>query len=238
MSVATPTTIVKAWATLGDHATIPILSTGLDPGEASYDLGFPAATRMPKTSGGVPPFGVDMNGILFDLSGNIAWLQGGNHYRWSTEHVANNTGYAIGAVLQSSADPWIYWYNRSANNANNPDVSSAGWSKLAPNTTQVGVANITLAAGTTNDQAIPAGTSVVVFDISAGNATLTGIVAEFDGQELICLHSHASNTLNLARLTGSASANQFQVISGGITLLQDLPATIKWYATLNKWVQK
>ncbi len=239
MSIVAPTVIVKGFAIGGDKSTIPNSPVGLDPGEASYTLGFPPATRTPVNMGGVPPFGVDANGILYDATSNIAWLQGGGQYQWNASFVAENTGYAIGAVLQSSGDPWIYWYNRSANNANNPDVSSAGWSKLAPNTTQVGAATIVAAAGTTNNLVIPAGVSVLDFDLTAGNATITGIVAEFDGQELILITGHVSNQLTLtAEDAGSSAANRFRIISSGLLLLQNLPVTIKWYAALNRWVQK
>ncbi len=239
MSVTAPTVIVKGFAADGDKATIPVSATGLDPGEASYELGFPPATRTPVNAGGVPPFGVDMNGALYDVSSNIAWLQGGGAYKWDSTFVFENTGYIVGAVLQSSGDPWVYWYNRTADNANNPDVSSAGWSKLSPNTTQVGVATIIAAAGTTNNLAIPAGVSILDFDLTAGDATITGIVAEFDGQELILITAHATNTVTLpAEDAGSSAANRFRVIPSGLLLIQNLPVTIKWYATLQRWVQK
>lgn len=238
MSIAAPTVIVKGFAVGGDKSTIPN-APGVTPGAASYTLGFPPATRTAVNLGGVPPFGVDANGVLFDATSNIAWMQGGNPYQWNATFIAENTGYTLGAVLQSSGDPWIYWYNRSANNANNPDVSSAGWSKLAPNTTQVGVAVMVASAGTTNNLVIPAGVSVLDFDLTAGSATITGIVAEFDGQELILITAHASNTVTLpADDAGSSAANRFRVISSGLLLLQNLPVTIKWYATLNRWVQK
>lgn len=238
MSIAAPTVIVKGFAAGGDKSVIPNADSGV-PGQASYTLGFPPATRTPVNMGGVPPFGVDANGILYDVSSNVAWQQGGGRYQWNATFVAENTGYGIGAVLQSSVDPWIYWYNRSANNANNPDVSSAGWSKLAPNTTQTGVQVIVLAAGTTNNLAIAAGVSAIDFDLTAGNATITGIVAEFDGQELILITSHATNQLTLtAEDALSSAANRFRIISGGLLLVQNLPVTIKWYATLNRWVQK
>lgn len=238
MSIAAPTVIVKGFATSGDKNVIPNAPSAT-PGLASYSLGYPPSTRIPKTSGGVPPRGLDENGVHYDSTSNIAWLTGGNGYAWSAAHVAENTGYAIGAVLRSTVDPWVRYYNRTANNANNPDSVLAGWTRFSLLTPQNESTTIVLAAGTTNNLAIPAGIGALDLNPTSGDATVTGIIPEFDGQELWVTNVHASNLVTLTALdAGSSAANQFRTVSSGITLIQYLPVLIKRFATINKWLVK
>lgn len=234
MSAPAPTVIVKAWATLGDHATIPVAPT-VTPGQASYNLGFPPATRTPKTSGGVPPFGVDMNGILFETTSNIVWLQAGMGYSWNSTFSTTNSGYAIGAVLRSAIDPWLYFYNRSAGNVNNPDVSTAGWTVYSPLANQHGTQTIVLASGTTNNQVIAAGTSLINLDTTAGAATLTGLVPEFDGQIIVVRVTGVNNLTLTAEDVLSSAANRWRVPTD-LTLVNKQTQAFKNYASIPGWV--
>lgn len=126
----TPTLIVESFGASagGGSITSPIpkASTGV-PGRASYDTGFPPITMIPVTAGGVNPFGQDFNGILKDLSSNIAALTGGQQYQFSAAFAAANGGYASGAVLQNASNPLAYWINMVSGNSNNPDTGGTGW---------------------------------------------------------------------------------------------------------------
>ena len=54
---------------------IPVTSQiSITPGAASLTDGFPPLTFIPEGSGGIPPFGQDMNGILKEIT---AWIQWG-----------------------------------------------------------------------------------------------------------------------------------------------------------------
>ena len=69
MSISTPTKITVPFANTGSKNTIPVPSQiSVTPGAASYTDGFPPLTMTPKASGGVPPFGQDMNGILYAIT--------------------------------------------------------------------------------------------------------------------------------------------------------------------------
>lgn len=68
-------------------------------GRAAYDVGFPSANMIPIASGGTPPFGQDMNGVLYDITGNLLYLQRGNAYRFS-QIVADSGGYPKGALIR------------------------------------------------------------------------------------------------------------------------------------------
>ena len=69
MSLSAPVQLTLGFAENGTKNTIPNASQiAITPGAASYNDGFPPLTRTPVAAGGVPPFGEDMNGILYAMS--------------------------------------------------------------------------------------------------------------------------------------------------------------------------
>lgn len=100
-------------------------------GQATMVDGFPAETMTPIASGGVPPSGQDVNGILYQLSQHQVWLNSGGMYAYSASHATNIGGYPIGVVLQS-ADGQSAWLNTVDGNTADPDGgSAAGWKAFA-----------------------------------------------------------------------------------------------------------
>ena len=100
-------------------------------GQATMVDGFPAETMTPIASGGVPPSGQDVNGILYQLSQHQVWLNSGGMYAYSASHATNIGGYPIGVVLQS-ADGQSAWLNTVDGNMTDPDGgSAAGWKAFA-----------------------------------------------------------------------------------------------------------
>ena len=71
MSITIPTKIPLPFgfaAAVGEINTIPTASQiGIVNGRASLHDGFPPNTFLPITTGGVPPFGGDFNGILNEI---------------------------------------------------------------------------------------------------------------------------------------------------------------------------
>src|ERR1017187_1610707 len=126
MSLPAPTRITIPFATSGTRNVIPVNPVLSPPNQASYTAGFPSDTMLAPGAGGLPPLGPDFNAVLFDATGNIAWLQYGQGYPWSSATATANGGYQIGAQL-SRADGTGYWLNTAANNATNPDTGGAGW---------------------------------------------------------------------------------------------------------------
>jgi hypothetical protein len=103
---------------------------GLTPGAASLTDGFPPLTFTPETAGGVPPSGLDMNGILNLLSAWVRWqAAGGPNYYDATFAVAIG-GYPKGALLSNASTPGSIWVCTLDNNATNPDTGGAGWIPL------------------------------------------------------------------------------------------------------------
>lgn len=108
------------------RATIPV--TTATPGYASLTYGFPAITRTPKAAGGIPPRGVDMNGILNAISAIARWSAAGGGYKYDSTF-ANDTnvaGYPKGAEVLNSAGLGR-WLNLADGNTADPDAGGANW---------------------------------------------------------------------------------------------------------------
>jgi hypothetical protein len=121
-----PTLLKLAFAALGGKNTIPVASQL--PGNingASYTDGFPPATRTALVAGGKPPAGLDVNGVLFDISSNIRWMNAGGPFPFSSAFAtdANVGGYPQGAEI-ASADLDGTWLSQNDNNTDNPDTGA------------------------------------------------------------------------------------------------------------------
>lgn len=126
---AAPTQIQLAFAN-GDSAKtnpVPVASQiGVQAGRASFTDGFPPLCAQPVTSGGVPPFKSDMDGILFMLSGVDLWASAGAGFPYSSGYSTAIGGYPKGArVLMASGAG--YWLSIADNNITDPDTGGAGW---------------------------------------------------------------------------------------------------------------
>lgn len=127
LASSAPAKIPLPFANSGTKNTIPTPSQiTITPGAASLTDGFPPLTRTPIAAGGVPPFGADMNGILFEISANTQWENAGGFYPYDAAFSTAIGGYPRGAVL-ARADLSGFWLSQVDNNATNPDTGGAGW---------------------------------------------------------------------------------------------------------------
>lgn len=124
-----PAKLTLPFANSGAKNTIPAPSqVGITPGAASLTDGFPPLTRTLIAAGGVPPSGLDMNGILFELSAIARWAASGGGFTYDGTFAAdvNVGGYPKGArVLRT--DALGYWLNTTDNNTTDPEAGGAGW---------------------------------------------------------------------------------------------------------------
>lgn len=222
-------------ASAGFKNVIP-LTTGTN-GAASFDQGFPQVTALAVSAGGVPPNIADFNGILNMTSAYCAMLQSGQLCQYSSAVATAIGGYSVGAVLAKASGVGL-WTNLIVNNMSDPDTGGSGWIDGVP--AGAGYLSYTAASGTTNNVAPSGFDAEVAFldvDISAGNATFTGLAGGTDGQAVtITPINSSSNTLALTSLDGgSSAANRFR-LSGSITLTQYVPQSFKYSSTLNLWI--
>ena len=129
-----PGKLTLPFANGGGKNTIPVASQiGITPGAASLTDGFPPLTRTPLAAGGVPPSGLDMNGILYELSAILRWTNAGGGYVYDSTFTndANVGGYPKGARILRS-DGTGYWFNTTDGNTVDPEANAiaaiaAGW---------------------------------------------------------------------------------------------------------------
>lgn len=125
-----PGKISLPFAASGQKQTIPVASqVGVEDGRASYTDGFPPLTRTPLAAGGVPPFGTDMNGIMYAVTAIQQWQSAGGLFRFDAVFAASIGGYPAGALLSKSSGSGC-WQSTIENNTNDPDAGGAGWKSI------------------------------------------------------------------------------------------------------------
>lgn len=146
MPISTPDQITVPFATSGLKNAIPAASNPVT-GNAGYDAGFPATNMTPKEAGGIPPFGQDFNGILFDITTAIQYLEAGMQFPYSSSFATAVGGYPLGAIV-TRTDGAGFWRNTVANNTTNPETFGAGWQPEGAGISAVAMsnANVTLTA--------------------------------------------------------------------------------------------
>lgn len=149
MSLTVPSKISIPFAESGSRN---VINANLEAGDASnkatYTYGFPQITMTPKASGGLPPFGRDMNGILYSVTAMLQYMQAGGQYTYDASFAAAIGGYNQGALVQQ-ADLSGLWVSTVDNNTSNPETSGSGWMPLDSGSYSFNVttANITLTNG-------------------------------------------------------------------------------------------
>jgi hypothetical protein len=113
--------------------TNPIPETTGTPGEASFDQGFPPTTMTAPAAGGVPPFGQDMNGILFMSTSVIQFLNSGQTFVYDSTFATAIGGYVAGTIL-SRADHTGFWLALKTTTASpetgTPGIAGNGWTAI------------------------------------------------------------------------------------------------------------
>lgn len=135
ISTSIPAKMPTLWASGeggGFIRTVPIPSQiGITNGAASWTDGFPPLNFSPVASGGIPPFGQDVNGVLNAMSSWLQWIQAGGIIPYDSSFQALIGGYPLGAVVQSASFPGAYWQSTVENNTGSPDAGAAGWEPIA-----------------------------------------------------------------------------------------------------------
>ena len=102
-----------------------------DEEDATLSEGWPKITMLPESSGGIAPKGLDMNGVLYQLSVDTVHRQKGKQIQYDSTYATNIGGYSKGAILQST-DLTKSYISTVDNNLTDPDSSaSSGWNVYA-----------------------------------------------------------------------------------------------------------
>lgn len=146
----------------GEKNLIPVTrKDGQDARLATFSEGYPKITMTPKSAGGEPPDGMDMNGALYQISLDTVHRQSGKQMQYDATYSTNIGGYSKGSVLQST-DLSTFWISTVDGNTSDPDSANAsGWNRFA---------YTPVATSTTTG-------TVKIADTLASNATDTALTA-------------------------------------------------------------
>jgi len=189
----------------GPYISTPIPLTTPTPGRASLDVGFPAVNFLPRGSGGIPPFGVDFNGLMFQVTSWNQWHAAGGPIFYNTAFATAIGGYPNGACLLSANYPGLVWQSTADNNLTDPDdfATAANWIcvrrwKLSAatnlyvradgNDNNSGLANSVGGAWLTPQRAadfiqkyVDVGAQILTVNIGAGTFGVLGVSGPFPG---------------------------------------------------------
>lgn len=127
MSISEPDKITTPWASTGSKNPIPANANNTT-GSAGFDKGFPDITMTPEEAGGLPPAGQDFNGILYQITDIIRYIQAGGGPTFSADMAAAIGGYLNGSIVAGN-NPLIAYKNMISGNSSNPNLGGAGWYK-------------------------------------------------------------------------------------------------------------
>ncbi|EKT56416.1 gp53-like domain-containing protein [Providencia sneebia] len=114
-----PKLIVVPFAADGQKDEIPVTREPSMPTQkATWDLGFPPATMLPESAGGLPPRGRDFNGIFNQISEMLVHFAKGGRIKFSESYAEEIGGYQKGAILQSNDETKDYQSLIDANKVN------------------------------------------------------------------------------------------------------------------------
>lgn len=176
------------------RATIPVTTS--EPGWASLTQGFPLVTRTPKAAGGIPPRGVDMNGILNAISAAARWSAAGAGYKYDSAFAndANVAGYPKGARVLNDAGT-AYFINTADGNTTNPNSGGANWLRdFSLGTSQyIRLPYIDASTGVASEWIVQCGVAAVTVTAVGGTTTVTLPIA-FPNAGLVALGNFQNNT--------------------------------------------
>lgn len=125
MSVSEPGKIITPWAESGLKNTIPPAANPAT-GRAGFDQGFSAINMTAKEAGGIPPFGQDFNGIFYEVTNILRYMQAGGQPTFDASLATAIGGYPKGAMVLGS-DGVTLWQSQIESNSADPDIDPSNW---------------------------------------------------------------------------------------------------------------
>jgi len=193
-----PRKVALPFAENGEKNTIPEGSSP-SPGFASMNDGFPPLTRQPVGSGGIPPQGLDMNGIFYYLSSLNKWQSAGGSFVYDSTFANDSDvgGYPKGAILLRS-DGDGFWLNRVDNNTTNPDTGGANWQPI----NNVGITSKTLTSSDVTLTNAEASKDIIVLSGTL-TANVNLIVPVFVKQWIVANNTTGAFTVTVKTASGT-----------------------------------
>lgn len=125
MSVSEPGKIITPWAESGLKNPIPPAANPAT-GRAGFDQGFSAINMTAKEAGGIPPFGQDFNGIFYEVTNILRYMQAGGHPTFSSALATAIGGYPKGSMVLGG-DGVTLWQSKVDSNFTDPNTDPSDW---------------------------------------------------------------------------------------------------------------
>ena len=125
MSISEPGKIITPWAESGLKNPIPPAANPAT-GRAGFDQGFSAINMTAKEAGGIPPFGQDFNGIFYEVTNILRYMQAGGQPTFDAALATAIGGYPKGAMVLGG-DGVTLWQSKVGSNFSDPNVDASGW---------------------------------------------------------------------------------------------------------------
>ena len=188
-----PRLLSKAWASDGLKNSIPnTRNSGMPQEGATYADGFPSITMTPISTGGKPPSGKDMNGVLYEISAHTVWQNQGGRYRFDQAFCDAIGGYSKGAVLINDTLDTEYISLVDANTHNPNSGNNTGkWAihagkGLKASTAQAGIVQLSSATDSDREDmaATPKAVKAAYDKAVAAESAASGAVKTSGNQEI------------------------------------------------------
>ena len=188
-----PRLLSKAWASDGLKNSIPnTRNSGMPQEGATYADGFPSITMTPISTGGKPPSGKDMNGVLYEISAHTVWQNQGGRYRFDQAFCDAIGGYPKGAVLINDTLDTEYISLVDANTHNPNSGNNTGkWAihagkGLKASTAQAGIVQLSSATDSDREDmaATPKAVKAAYDKAVAAESAASGAVKTSGNQEI------------------------------------------------------
>ena len=222
--------IFAASAPTGYKNTIPLTQAEItQPGQASFDVGFPSVTMQPASAGGINPYGQDFNGLGYALTAPMQWLCASGNFPYDSAFSTSIGGYPKGALLLNATGDG-FWINIADNNTSNPDSGGSNWIAWSPAAIQSNLASSCIAAGTADALT------------GAFKPTITALPAAGAGVLTLSVRAATANATTTPTFKADGTPAK-TIVKGANTALVpgDIAGTGHWLelqydATLDKWV--
>ena len=211
-----PRNLFKEWASSGNRNAIPVNSqVGITAGAASWTDGFPPLTMTPIAAGGIPPSGLDMNGVLHAVSEQSLWASSGAGVKFDPDWASDQNigGYAKGALVLRS-DGTGYWISTKDNNTTDPETApNADWAPAE----QFGVATVPVSSSSVT--LTPAQYGKKVIKVTGDKTADLSIVLPLNVSGEWCIVDATNDNFNLTVRTTSSGAAVANLVNGKATVV-------------------
>lgn len=190
--------------------TQPVPLAAQSNGRASLTTGFSELNFDPLASGGIPPWGKDFNGLMYQVTAWLRWsAAGGLPVGFDAVFSGAIGGYPTGAFIKAAAGNH-FWISTADNNLTDPDSGGVGWIQFPDVIVQKQAGNYAEDTGTANNYVValnpaPASMASIIGSPirvkAAGANTIINPVIHINGFTGVTMINTSGNPLGIGQIS-------------------------------------